>query len=64
MPEWYHIEPNNDLKPHDTSSATGKQCHCNPRIDWDNCLVIHNAFDCREAVEMAEDILDDNPQGD
>lgn len=51
---WQHVYPLDDLKPHDTES---KNCDCNPRIDWDAEIIVHNSWDCREAVEWAEDIL-------
>ena len=61
-----HIYPTNDEQPHDLESTT---CHCGPRIEWADpatgepyaeALVIHNAFDCREVVERAEEILKRN----
>lgn len=50
----HHVYPLNDLKPHDTESI---YCDCNPMIDWTNRLVIHHAWDHREAVEEAEALL-------
>lgn len=32
-------------------------CSCEPYVDFKSELVIHNSFDCREAVEEAERIL-------
>ena len=49
--EWQHIYPINDDKEHDTESL---KCECNPTIDWDNMLVIHNAWDFREIKEHLE----------
>ena len=57
-----HIYPVNDEQEHDTESD---QCHCHPVVQWvddktglplPEGLVIHNAFDCREVVEQAEEI--------
>lgn len=48
------IHPANDRKQHDIHSL---DCCCNPIVDPENSLLIHNSFDCREAVEEAEDIL-------
>jgi hypothetical protein len=62
----YHVYPTNDEKPH---NLEGTMCPCGPRVEWNDpdtgeayseCLVIHNAFDCREIVEEAERILDIN----
>lgn len=32
-------------------------CPCKPCVDKESKLIVHNAFDCREAVEEAERIL-------
>jgi hypothetical protein len=45
---WLHILPKNDDKSH---KDIGLDCPCNPRIDWNNMLVIHNAWDFRELKE-------------
>ena len=54
----YHILPVNDIKPHEEE---GTQCPCKPALQFENgeMIVIHNAWDCREAVEEAERILND-----
>lgn len=52
--EWQHIYPVGDLREHNTESLG---CKCKPFIDWDNYLVVHNAYDKREAVEQAYDLL-------
>ena len=46
---WQHVYPVNDLKEHDTESLN---CDCEPRIDWEYHIVIHNAWDMREAQEF------------
>lgn len=51
-----HIIPNKDLKEH-TEETT---CECEPTIDWENEIVIHNAFDGREHLERAKEILCQN----
>jgi hypothetical protein len=50
-----HILPNNDLKPHEESTT----CECEPRIitDQPELIVVHNAYDGREGLELANDIL-------
>lgn len=53
MSDWYHVHPNNDLIEHNTD---GKECECQPRIDYDNHLVVHNALDNREFDEIADEI--------
>ena len=62
-----HIYPLNDEQPHELEGTT---CHCGPRVEWSNpetgeayneSLVIHNAFDCREIVEEAERIKEAKP---
>lgn len=49
-----HIWPVNDLKEHDTESLN---CECNPLIDWNDMVVVHNAFDRREIIEQANSIV-------
>ena len=51
---WVHVIPTADSKEHTPYT----HCHCKPQIDWENQLVIHNAFDHREAVEEANRILE------
>ena len=52
-----HIYPLNDIKEHDTSEY-GSTRDCNPKIIVDNeILVIHNSFDGREGLELANEIL-------
>lgn len=55
-----HVYPHHDLKEHDTGSL---ECECRPEIDYENELVIHNSYDGREAVEWAEDILENSING-
>lgn len=54
MSNW-HVIPNNDLKPHDESTT----CHCEPRVEHinGNMVIIHNAFDGREGLEIVNEIL-------
>lgn len=57
--KWQHIVPVNDLKPHSNDwPKTEEICDCIPAIDWEHKLVVHNAWDCREAVEEANSILE------
>lgn len=60
--EWQHVYPVSDTKDHDIE-GTWKMfdgvhleahpfCGCLPEIDWDNRIVIHNAWDLREAQEF------------
>lgn len=53
-----HVYPLDDLKEHDTS---GTDCHCNPRIEviGGSLLIIHNAYDHREIIEEANEILEE-----
>jgi len=53
---WLHVTPVNDLKLH---KHDGFDCECEPQIDWDNNLIIHNSFDGRESVEWAKQILNE-----
>ena len=56
MSDWYHIYPVNDTKPHNTDS---KACHCDPKIDYINFQVVHNAFDLRELDELIGNIREE-----
>lgn len=54
----YHITPENDLKEHILEST----CACNPRSETQpggDILLIHNSYDGREALELANEILED-----
>ena len=55
-----HIYPNNDLIEHNTDSHI---CQCNPKIDFENGLVIHCAMDRREVFEERAKTLG-NQNGD
>lgn len=51
MGDTYHVEPTNDLKPHNTGSD---YCRCMPRIelvDGGGKVVVHSAWDGREFYE-------------
>ena len=43
--EWQHILPVNDWIEH---KDIGLDCICEPKIDWEYMLVIHNSADGRE----------------
>ena len=45
---WNHVFPINDLIEHNTE---GFECSCNPVIDFENEIVIHNSLDRRECFE-------------
>jgi len=54
-----HVYPLNDIKEHDISDS-GNTCHCNPTVIVEpdsEILVIHNSFDGREGLELANEIL-------
>ena len=46
--EWQHVYPLNDLIEHNTNEL---ECPCNPRIDFNDKIVIHSAMDRREVFE-------------
>lgn len=56
--EWQHIYPHNDWIEH---KLEGFDCCCEPRIDWEFMLVIHNSADGRETKEGARDEREENP---
>jgi hypothetical protein len=51
-----HVYPLNDLQEHITD---GPGCPCGPRVELEgsSLIYVHNAFDHREIVEQAIDIL-------
>lgn len=53
MNDWFHIIPTNDVIEHNTN---GKECECQPKLDHDNHLVVHNALDNREFDEIAAEV--------
>lgn len=52
-----HVVPVNDLREHDTVNTS--LCECGPRVilEYDEIIVIHAAYDGREGVEIANEIL-------
>ena len=55
----YHVVPLNDTEEHSDSD-----CDCLPKLevlDNGNMVLIHHAFDCRVAVELANEILQVKP---
>ncbi|MCP3684092.1 MAG: hypothetical protein GY861_15535 [bacterium] len=53
---WQHIIPVDDLIEHENKMTTSADydtypCRCNPKLDYDNKLVIHAALDRRECFE-------------
>lgn len=52
----WHILPVADIEPHDESST----CKCEPAVqvmEFGDLIIIHNSFDGREGVEIANQIL-------
>lgn len=52
-----HVYPTNDLEQHDLE---GTQCNCNPKVIIEpnaEIIIVHNSFDGREGVELANEIL-------
>lgn len=52
-----HVYPINDLEQHDLE---GTQCKCNPQVIIEpnaEIMIVHNSFDGREGVELANEIL-------
>lgn len=51
----WHVTPNNDVEQHRESYS----CSCVPRIEIEsgNMIIIHNSFDGREGIELANEIL-------
>jgi len=64
----YHVYPRNDLEEHYLECvypAIGSPycpCKCDPQFkeEGDGLLIVHNSFDGREGVEIANEIL--NPK--
>ena len=54
-----HVTPLNDIEEHDLSYS-GNTCKCEPKVIIEpnsEIIVVHNAFDGREGVEWANEIL-------
>lgn len=51
-----HVYPINDEREHET---TGTMCWCEPTLDIESggMIILHNAADCRELIEQAEEIF-------
>ncbi len=52
--EWQHIFPINDLIKHNTETKGTDDliCQCNPKIDVEHYLIIHESMDRREVNEI------------
>ena len=52
-----HVYPVNDLKEH---ILKGVDCHCNPtvKVEGAGLIIVHNAYDHREIIEQANEVLD------
>lgn len=47
-----HVFPINDLIEHNTDEYNEKySCQCDPKIDIENMLIVHNSLDRRECFE-------------
>lgn len=55
-----HVIPVDDLHEH----IIGAECPCEPTVEVEGAILIyiHNSWDCREAVEWAEELLHLQPQ--
>lgn len=54
----YNILPINDLKDHQEDST----CECEPMVETlenGDIMIVHNSYDGREGLEMANEILDE-----
>ena len=52
---WRHVYPIDDLIEHNTGIVDADYCcQCNPKYDWDNCIIIHDAMDRRESFQGEE----------
>jgi hypothetical protein len=54
MKKVIHILPINDMRPHIES----RYCLCNPKIEENGFLIIHNAYDGRDRREQYDEITD------
>ena len=52
-PDIYHVIPVDDLQSHEKSV----DCACDPIVEEDGHLVIHNSHDGREFIEEAKRIM-------
>ena len=52
---WNHVYPLKDRKPHLTefNPSSGQPCDCRYEVDWNNNIIVHESWDCREALVEA-----------
>ena len=57
-----HILPVGDIKPHEESTT----CHCQPKVIMESgeMIVVHSAFDGREALEEFNEIMGENKKSE
>jgi len=55
-----HVYPTDDLVTHWVDEGDGDSCPCQPtvRFEGDSAIIIHNAWDHREIIEQANEILE------
>jgi hypothetical protein len=56
MSNWYHVIPKGDRIEHSRKGEAACACECQPKIHFNDHVVIHNALDNREFDEIAEGI--------
>lgn len=54
MDDIFHVIPVNDIWSHLESD----DCECEPRIEEDGHVIVHNSYDGRELIEEVDRILD------
>lgn len=56
-----HVFPINDLKQHWVENGDMDSCPCLPTVKFEGvgAIIVHNAWDNREIIEQANEILDE-----
>ena len=56
-----HVYPTGDLKEHWVETGDMDSCPCQPTVRFEGveAIIIHNAWDNREIIEQANEVLDE-----
>ena len=58
--DWQIVIPDIDIKPHGILKVgelkvelAGRECPCNPKINWEDKIIVHNSFQDIEKIEKS-----------
>jgi len=57
----FHVYPDGDVRAHWVDEGDMDQCPCEPTVKFEGvgAIIVHNAWDHREIVEQANEVLEE-----